>query len=267
MIIAPATLKLKKDKLIMFFDTETTGLIFDEKNKKELRPLEQQPYITQLSYILFNPTTYEMKTIKNSYIKQPNPNTITPFITNITGITNEICATQGTDIKDALWEFYKDWQQCDKLIAHNIEFDIITITNEFLRNIDYFMEKDPQIQLFMRYRTEYAKKWNMREYKNLPKSVYCTMFSTMKFCDIKQKNGYGIKYPRLSELYVILFNEEPPQPLHNAVIDTLIGLRCYLKYKEDKTIHNEKFNRMIKDAFRLTNLDVSLLDANLREVR
>ena len=67
------------------------------------------------------------------------------------------------------------------------------------------------------------------------KKVYCTMHSTTSFCDIVRMNCRGIpfrKVPKLTELYEILFEKIPETVhTHNAIIDTLMCMRCFCKYE------------------------------------
>jgi hypothetical protein len=67
---------------------------------------------------------------------------------------------------------------------------------------------------------------------------YCTMKKGISLCNIlmeSNKEG-GIpkkKYPKLSELYVKLFDEPAPTNLHNSLVDVETTLKCYLKMRHN----------------------------------
>ena len=111
--------------LIMVFDVETTGLL--PKTFKDYRtPLEQNPYIIQLSYIIYDTISKNIVFRYNYYIKLPENIQISEIITTITGITNEKCREEGIPIEEALIAFYRDLHLCSKVIAHNYNFDKTT---------------------------------------------------------------------------------------------------------------------------------------------
>lgn len=67
--------------------------------------------------------------------------------------------------------------------------------------------------------------------------TYCTMQKTRNFCKITVNGKYGpyIKAPRLSELHDKLFNFIP-ENLHDAMVDTMVCLKCYLKFEHEITM-------------------------------
>ena len=180
---------------VLIFDTETTGLL-SKKNT---------PHIVQLSYILFDTITSELH-IENDIINVQIPTESS----DIHGITNEISREKGISIKDAILKFINNVDDCDILVAHNYTFDKTMISIELER-------------------------LNYPCYLNLKTNVYDTMIKGLNICNIKKINKNGkeyLKYPKLSELYTKLFNEDNSNILsrtHNAIIDVLVTLRCYLK--------------------------------------
>ena len=100
----------------MVLDTETTGFYDYDR-------------VLQLSYILFN----EVQTLKtfDHYVK------IHPSVkirnSDIHGITNEICKTQGIPIAEVLNVFCDDLEITQTLIGHNLQFDIRMLKSEFKR--------------------------------------------------------------------------------------------------------------------------------------
>ena len=215
---------------ILIFDTETTGLL-------PKSPSDQIPHITQLSFIVYDCKTEMIRTTFDSYIRLPEGIIVPEIVTQITGITTEICQTKGIPIQEALAAFYYAMTMSDCIIAHNIEFDIAMLQIEIKRNIES-LKTYPQIKdLFDPNRLAY---YNIK--------VDCTMRMTVEACAIMRttdKNYKYKKFPKLSETYEFLF-KKTPENLHNSMVDTIVCLRCYLKCKLNIDISEERFTKMIK---------------------
>ena len=214
---------------ILVFDTETTGL---QEKGASIYDKSRWPYIIQLSYILYdisNNSTF----IKNNYIKLDNSIVISQESFNIHNISREILDSQGINIVDALKEFNKYLKLCDIVVGHNISFDKRLIFVEcFRHNICQ----------------------NFTQFKNnqqIHKSEFCTMKNTTEFCKLERlgvSNKVYNKQPKLSELYSLLFPNDPiPNDLHNSLIDVAMTLRCYLKYTNNFDIKER--NSTIKQLF------------------
>jgi DNA polymerase-3 subunit epsilon len=229
----------KRKRNFMVFDVETTDKI------KKNAPLDQQPHIIQLSFIVYD--LHERRIIQkfDSYVNIPQNIEISAFITGLTGATREKC-DNGMHILDALDEFYNAYFWCDEIVAHNIEFDVQMIMYEIERNRQEIMKQKPYCSTI--FNTIYEKVNRIER--------YCTMKRGMNFYDVSnnvidttnfvtssmhpllmdvlkqhepmQKNYK--KWPKLSELYFVLFNENP-DGLHNSMMDVLVCLRCYLKMR------------------------------------
>lgn len=217
------TLKMNNDikmSKVLIFDTETTGLI-----PNRIDSLANCPYLLQLSFIIFNFNTRSIDKIYNEYVQIPNDiNYDEEKIYQITGITREKCNHVGKPISDVLSEFYEAYTQVDGVVAHNINFDRKIILIELMRN-----KLDDKYSMF-----------NMI----LEKKEECTMLLSRNLCNITaiNKNGQSyVKYPTLSELYTRLFNVVPTN-LHNACMDTIYCMRCYLKLQYNIDIPNSLFN-------------------------
>jgi DNA polymerase III epsilon subunit-like protein len=197
----------------LVFDVETTGLPSKFLNK--------YPYITQLSFIIYDETTQNIKRIFNSYIAIPEHIRISYRITEITGITNEKCAKEGISIVDALKIFYQEYCNADNIVAHNIQFDKNLILAEFLRNRGDIKHDCPLWQYLFR-----------PELTNGRQKLYCTMKEGKPLCKIFIQGRFGpfMKNPKLSELHKFLFpgDGEDPKKLHDSLIDTLLCLRCFI---------------------------------------
>jgi len=197
---------------ILVFDTETSGL--PEKDAS-IYDKSKWPYIVQLSYILYD-LSNNSSLLKNNYIKLDESVTISQESFNIHNISREILNAQGIHIVPALKEFNECLKLCDIVVGHNISFDKRLIFVECFRN--------NVTQYFTRY----------EDNKKIHKIEFCTMKNTTRFCKLERLskiNQVYNKMPKLSELYLILFPNEPlPTNLHNSLIDVAITLRCYVKY-------------------------------------
>jgi DNA polymerase III epsilon subunit-like protein len=67
----------------------------------------------------------------------------------------------------------------------------------------------------------------------------------------KQWAGQRPKYPRLSELHQVLFGSVP-ENLHNSMMDVLVCLRCFLKIRCCLEVPDRSFDRMVRNALRVT---------------
>jgi len=228
----------KRKRRFMVFDVETTGKL----NKNA--PLDQQPHIIQLSFVIYD--LQDRRIIKrfDSYVNIPQNIVITDFIKGLTGATREKC-DRGMDILDVLDEFYNAYFWCDEIVAHNIDFDTQMVLYEIERNREEIMKNLPHCSTI--FNTIYEKVNRIER--------YCTMKNGMNFYEVDLPNTTNIdvtssmhpllmdvlhqnvpepkkykKWPKLSELYFALFGETP-DGLHNSMMDVLVCLRCYLKMR------------------------------------
>lgn len=208
-----------QEQLVLVFDTETTGLIKGPRP----RALEQYPYITQITAILYSAVDKKIVSVLNEYVSLPDGVIIDPVISELTGITNEICNTRGKPIEDILLSFCELVLTSKILVAHNYEFDSEVLQAELYR----CSGKMPKY---------YAK---IFDYPGRP--CFCTMKNSVDFCNLKTAGGKQ-KYPRLIELYRSLFGLSPiVGSLHNSAVDTLICLRCFLKLQYQITVPDVEF--------------------------
>lgn len=180
------------DTVYLVLDIETSGIIINNNGVK------QYPEIAQIAWVLANKKGNVIK--KNSFIVD------TPFLNkkniSIINFDFEIANEIKTQIKNVLEQLLIDIRICDYVVAHNINFDV--------NILGYYFN-----QLY-----------GANPFEN--KKKICTMVSTTRFCNIKSE--YGLKYPKLSELYYKLFDIEPTE-LHNAEIDVFYTLKCFRKLK------------------------------------
>jgi len=191
---------------VLVFDTETTGL--PERNASII-DVEKWPHILQLSYILYDTETKTLLELYDNLIKIPPGVIITPGSEAIHHISSDMCQDKGIPIIDALNAFNIALDQADVIVGHNISFDKRLIMVECKR-----------LRILQRFTVN-----------GIQKPEYCTMKKSTDICKIEAESCSGemyYKYPKLSELHLHLFEEEA-HGTHNALVDILICLRCYLK--------------------------------------
>lgn len=208
---------------ILVFDTETTGL----PKTKFISPstLDQWPYIVQFSFIIYDSSLNDIVESKDNIIKLPENVLIPEESTKIHNITNELSQKSGLQINKILNVFFDHLRNVDRLVGHNIEFDLNMIKVEISRIINENQVTSEQLKSY---------KYNLHFLNNY-KNISCTLKDSIKFCNIQVINKSGkpyLKYPKLIELHNKLFNETPKN-LHNSFNDILVTLRCFMKLKHN----------------------------------
>ena len=201
--------------IILFFDTETSGLF-----PKSMENNELLPSIIQLSFILYDIDKKEIIDHFNEYIKQNRNTDYNSKGFQVTNITKEMCDS-GISIESALKKFYKAYNMASNIVAHNIDFDRKMIQLEALR-----CNNSELLYLF-------------NDVYNIinNKKIYCTMQMGKDITNIIMKGKYGEfkKGPKLSELHEKLF-ENVPDGLHDSMIDTYACMKCFMKIKFDLVV-------------------------------
>lgn len=194
--------------LILFYDTETTGL-YDFSRKPD-QP--SQPHIVQYAGILSDPET--TRTIQ-SFTSVVNPGVLIPSeASKFHGITTEYAKNHGCDP-----ELVESWhrgfmEKAGLSVAHNISFDRRIMDTQALR-----------------LGNEAPSKMGVKE--------YCTMKTTTKLCKLPHaRGGSGYKWPKLEELYWFLFKER--FPAHDALADVQALARCYFELNPPEKWVREK---------------------------
>lgn len=222
---------------VLIVDVETTGLL---PKKKDIISLDKYPHILQLSFILYDITKNKIQEKYNAYIKVDEDVEISAKITEITGITREICDSKGVPITEALAALYDAYIMSDSIVAHNMDFDSKMISIECLRNSELLSDQFPLITKM------FDKNYNMFYCID----VECTMRMSVDLCNIHIPSAYGgsyKKFPTLAELYRKLFGEVPGN-LHNSMMDVLVCLRCYLKMRHMQHIRPVIYERLVEDV-------------------
>lgn len=216
---------------ILVFDTETSGLPSPRYD----------PTIVQFSYVKYDMDAAGIEKEVDRVIQQPTGFVIPQEAIDIHGVTNERCAAEGVNVLDVLHEFYADCADCDRIIGHNVGFDVDRVASVWNKMTH---SRWPEAV-----RREYQQKLKWLSQAMVPK-LYCTMKNTIDFCNIEKTNVRGKsykKYPKLVELYEKLFGEIPAG-LHNSLVDVYVCLRCYLALARggEPNLHDEHIMNKIK---------------------
>ncbi|RLG14201.1 MAG: 3'-5' exonuclease [Candidatus Nanohalarchaeota archaeon] len=184
--------------MYLFFDTETTGLPanFNAPHTQ----VDNWPRMVQLAWSLYDEN--EMFVSQSNDIIKPEGYRIPLHASKIHGITTEYALKNGVNLKTTLKKFSEALDDAQIIIAHNIAFDEKIIGAELIR-------KNVSSALFKTQR-------------------FCTMKSTIDFCKIPGYRGH--KWPKLSELHEILFNQGF-EDAHNAEADTQACAKCFFELK------------------------------------
>jgi len=193
---------------VIVFDTETTGLPITKgfNNYYSYKDLDKynSSRLLSICWQVYDNTTFISS---NYFIIKPVDFTIDNKSKSceINGITQEMALEKGIDINEVFTKLFNDLINTDRLVAHNINFDVNIILSELYRN-----NKNNIIDLL------------------LSKSLYCTMINGKNIAKIKFKNSNNIKLPKLVELYKHYFNTEF-ENAHNAEVDVTACAKCYFK--------------------------------------
>lgn len=165
------------------FDLESTGLI-----DNTLKPLDKQPHSTEFFGMLIDRETFEIIDELDLLIKPPVK--ITPEITKITGITNEMVCDSPifSTVAPKIFDFVN---RADRLVAHNLSYD-------------------SQLMQF--------------EAQRLGKQLTFPQL----FCTVEQTEWIKGHRMSLTDLHEYLFGE-PFKGSHRASVDVKALYRCYIE--------------------------------------
>ena len=227
---------------VLVFDTEATGL----PKTKIINPdaLHLWPHIVQFSYLIYDTELNDVLVVGDNIVKVGAGINIPAESTAIHGITNQMSQTEGVSLSQALQGFFRDLQTADRLVGHNISFDVNLVIVELLRMI-YTPASNSGADIS-------ANKNNLHQIANF-KNTYCTLQESIDLCAIKAVTKLGKEYnkfPKLIELHQKLFRTIPNN-LHNSLTDILVTLRCYVMMT-GKVDLNEMCNKY-KELIRARN--------------
>lgn len=188
--------------LYLLFDLETTGLPLVYNASYEY--LENWPRIVQISWCVCD--SIGIGNDIKDYIVKPIDFTIPPESSNIHGIYQHQAIQVGHIITNVLLDLKEDMKLCDYLVAHNLNFDKQVLLSELYRLSDV-----EGISLV----------------KNL--QGICTKEESTEFCKLRPFRYGTWKWPKLSELYYVLFSESIDSlKAHNSKYDVEILKKCFI---------------------------------------
>ena len=283
---------------IFVFDTETTGLppILDGKdwnarNVNDMKLLDYDdlikpssvwkqvlsswPSIIQLGYIVYDTEEPNKSKIFSKYIDIPDDVIIKESSIEKHHIDKEKIrqapAKKKALIADAIAEFMNDIMNPDiiTVVGHNVQFDRKAVIAELLRLSSGNSTKTEKQLQFLMDNTKFT----------------CSMDVTAPICNIQQavnykdkKTGedkvfYKVKSPRLVESYQYYFGYSPDEAdLHDALIDVILTLRVFIKYKYNEDICGK--NEIITDYIEkispqgyVYNLDKAKMDVDIENIK
>jgi len=170
-----------KPDLILFFDTETTGI--DCRKDR----------IVEIAWVL---CTSDGKIVREeTRMIRPDGFSIPDEAARIHGITTEIALEEGSDLSSVLQEFMKDFSGAGLVVGHNVSFDLSLTEEECRRS---------QIECSV-----------LRD-----SSQFCTMRGLKDFCKIPPVGPYpDYKFPKLSEAFLAVMGVDMIDA-HDALVDT-----------------------------------------------
>jgi DNA polymerase III subunit epsilon len=209
------TLKDTREKTLLFFDTETTGL--PSRDRTVRRDPYTWPRLVEIGWIL----SREDGTLidEQSSIISPDGYDIPEVSSKIHGITTDEARETGRPVRDVISQFCNAAASADVYIAHNLSFDIRIMLSELIRSGERgLLPILPGI---------------------------CTMRSSVRFCAIPGKFGKGFKWASLAFLHHALFKESPAEG-HRALIDAHTCASCYHELvRRGVTMEQEDITRIV----------------------
>lgn len=205
---------------VLVFDTETTGLPTNKYEAQKGRWYNYWGHIVQLGWVLYDTEKNTILQMEDEIISLPDYIELPEDSVKIHGITRDIINLKGVPIDEVLSQFRIALDRCDMIVGHNIEFDINMVRAEMIRSgaIDYFLML------------------------NVP--IICTMKKNIKFCKILATSRYSgrkyYKYPKLMELHEKIYGCVPDN-LHNALVDVIVCLRCFMKLEYDVELYDVSY--------------------------
>lgn len=190
--------------MILFFDTETTGL---PKNwKAPVTDLDNWPRLVQLAYLVYD---FDGNLIHScNEIVKPNGFTIPIDASKVHGITTDIANQRGSKIEEVFELFFIHLKRAKVIVAHNMAYDEKIIGSELIRlGLENTLDTKEKI---------------------------CTMESTVDLCKID--GPYGYKWPKLEELHRFLFKRDF-EGAHDALADIQATAKCFWELKKLKLLN------------------------------
>jgi len=195
--------------MILFFDTETTGV--PKNYKAPMTDVENWPRCTQIAWLVCNNKGEIIES--NSFLVKPDGWVVPKekfFIDN--NMSTERCEKEGTPMPLIIDMFIQSYMKCSCMVAHNMAFDINILGAETIRYKKIIPKKIDQI---------------------------CTMNGSTSFCKLP-----GNKWPKLIELHNILFGCDF-EGAHDALYDVQCTARCFFELVKLGVIYRSNRNNVV----------------------
>jgi DNA polymerase III epsilon subunit-like protein len=188
---------------VLILDTETTGL--PKNYKAPVTDTENWPRLVQIVWKVYENNGEQID--QAEYIITPNGFDIPDDAAKLHGITTQKAFDEGISLASALGSLAYDLSHADFVVSHNIAYDEKIIGAEYIRSgLTNALEG---------------------------KKTICTMLASVDFCAIPGPRGN--KWPKLSELYQVLFAENL-EGEHDAAVDCEAAARCFWELVEKGVI-------------------------------
>jgi DNA polymerase-3 subunit epsilon len=182
--------------MYLIFDTETSDL--PRRWDAPATDTKNWPRLVQLCWVVCESDVDPVDA--QSRLIRPEGFRIVRSATEIHGITTQYAEEHGVPLRPVLDEFVAALKEAHEIVAHNIGFDARVMGAELIRaGLPDLLADKPQ---------------------------RCTMKESTDFCKLPGK--YGFKWPSLTELHEILF-DEPVVGAHDATADCLACMRCFFE--------------------------------------
>lgn len=170
--------------MILFFDTETTGLV----NFKAPSSDPSQPRLVQLGMIVCEDSGEEV--FQLGAIIKPRGFTIPDKVAELHGISQQKAELCGVELGNILPLFSYWMCRSDLHVCHNYKFDATVMDSELTRaNCPY-----------------------------IPQNYFCTMQEMTGVCRLRQTTSNRFKWPKLQEAYQFVFGKNFDKA-HDALAD------------------------------------------------
>lgn len=201
--------------LNLTYDSESTGLVLFRMPSDH----PEQPRVISLAAELHDDDTGRPFGAMNLLIK-PDGWTVPAEVTELTGITTEMCEKYGVPIHEALSCFIGLWDCADQRIGHNEAFDMRMIRIELMRN-DYFSRESMATEGGV---IPFADHWKAG-------AAFCTQGKSTKLVNGARPDGEKKKTATLAEAYKF-FTGMDLVNAHSAQADMLACKAVYYGLKD-----------------------------------
>lgn len=210
--------------MFLVFDTETTGL--PARNDAPLTDFDNWPRVVQLAWQIYD--EYGKVIDAQNYIIRPDGYEIPINVQVIHKISTEYALKVGHPLAEVLDIFIESAEKSKYFVGHNLNFDLSVLGCEFLR----VKGQNP------------LTNWKVVD--------TCTE-KTAAFCKIPGGSHGGFRFPKLLNIYKLLFGNEFDSA-HNASADVDATARVFLELIRigvlDKSVipENDSFFENFKNA-------------------